>query len=53
MGAGVKDPRTNETLTCLSCHDPHGTQFASFVPFSKERELCIQCHRGEMLRTRQ
>jgi predicted CXXCH cytochrome family protein len=53
MGAGVKDPRNNETLTCLSCHDPHGTQFEKFITFPKERELCIQCHRGEMLRTRQ
>jgi predicted CXXCH cytochrome family protein len=52
MGAGVKDPRSNETLTCLSCHDPHGTQIDKFVTFPKERELCIQCHRGEMLRTR-
>ncbi len=53
MGAGVRDPRSNQPLTCLSCHDPHGTQIASFLTFPKERELCIQCHRGEMLRIRQ
>jgi predicted CXXCH cytochrome family protein len=53
MGAGVKDPRTHDTMTCLSCHDPHGTQIDKFVTFPKERELCIQCHRGELLRTRQ
>lgn len=53
MGAGVKDPRTSQTMTCMSCHDPHGTQIASFLTFPKERELCIQCHRGEMLRARQ
>lgn len=53
MGAGVTDPRTNAPMTCLSCHDPHGTQLASFLTFPRERELCIQCHRGELLRTRQ
>ncbi len=53
MGAGVIDPRTKGPITCLSCHDPHGTQFEKFITFPKERELCIQCHRGEMLRTRQ
>ncbi len=53
MGAGVTDPRTKATMTCLSCHDPHGTQFEKFTTFPKERELCIQCHRGELLRARQ
>jgi predicted CXXCH cytochrome family protein len=53
MGPGVTDPRTKGSLTCLSCHDPHGTQVDNFLTFSKERELCIQCHRGELLRTRQ
>jgi len=52
MGPGVTDPRTKTQLTCLSCHDPHGTQFEKFLTFSKERELCIQCHRGELLRAR-
>jgi predicted CXXCH cytochrome family protein len=38
----------------MSCHDPHGTQLATFLAFPKERELCIQCHRGvgDTLRTR-
>jgi predicted CXXCH cytochrome family protein len=53
MGPGVVDPRDKQPLTCLSCHDPHGTQLATFITFPKERELCIQCHRGELLRTRQ
>jgi predicted CXXCH cytochrome family protein len=39
MGPGVIDPRT--------------TPFEKFITFSKERELCIQCHRGELLRARQ
>ena len=52
MGSGVIDPRTKRTLDCMSCHDPHGTPLPSFLTFAKERELCIQCHRGEMLRTR-
>jgi predicted CXXCH cytochrome family protein len=54
MGPGVIDPRTKRQVDCMSCHDPHGTQLATFLTFPKERELCIQCHRGsgEVLRTR-
>lgn len=53
MGPGVIDPRTKTTMDCLSCHDPHGTQFEKFITFPKERDLCIQCHRGtDTLRTR-
>lgn len=44
MGSGIKDPRTNEPVTCLSCHDPHGTSHSKFLILSQRRDLCIQCH---------
>ena len=31
-------------MTCLSCHNPHGTQFVSILIDSPSRALCIQCH---------
>lgn len=46
MGAGIADPRTQKTLDCMSCHDPHGTAFPAFVTHAKERQLCVQCHKG-------
>lgn len=46
MGAGILDPRTQKTLTCLSCHDVHGTALPSLLTFAKERALCIQCHKA-------
>ena len=45
MGAGIIDPRNKKIVTCLSCHDPHGTANARFLTFPKKRELCIQCHK--------
>jgi predicted CXXCH cytochrome family protein len=46
MGAGIVDPRTQRTLTCLSCHDVHGTPLPMLMTFARERELCIQCHKA-------
>lgn len=46
MGAGITDPRTQKTLTCLSCHDVHGTALPNLLTFAKERALCIQCHKA-------
>ncbi len=51
LGAGVVDPRTKGT--CPACHDPHGAPLEKIITFPKEGALCIQCHNGEMLRTRQ
>ncbi len=46
MGVGILDPRTQKTLTCLSCHDVHGSALPSLLTFAKERALCIQCHKA-------
>ncbi len=37
------DPRTNQPLTCLSCHDPHGTGRPALVRGSRDG-FCLQCH---------
>jgi predicted CXXCH cytochrome family protein len=46
-GPGVIDPRTNQIVTCLSCHGPHGTQEPFTLLKSARRALCIQCHRTD------
>jgi predicted CXXCH cytochrome family protein len=45
FGPGVIDPRTGQTMTCLACHNPHGTQFVSILIDSPSRALCVQCHK--------
>jgi predicted CXXCH cytochrome family protein len=44
LGDEFKDPRTNDTLTCLSCHEPHSSEFNYILTFDRERDLCVQCH---------
>jgi predicted CXXCH cytochrome family protein len=34
-------------MTCLSCHNPHGTQFVALLIDSPSRALCIQCHKDQ------
>jgi predicted CXXCH cytochrome family protein len=47
FGPGVVDPRTGRTLTCLSCHDPHGTAYPAILVDNPQRALCVQCHKSE------
>ena len=44
-GPEVIDPRTEEPVTCLSCHQLHGARFENYLPLSPEMDLCLQCHR--------
>lgn len=44
VGAGIIDPRNNQEATCLSCHNPHGTDFKGQLVLSGQQELCVQCH---------
>ncbi len=46
------DPRTNQELTCTSCHDPHSSSYEMQLTHEKSRELCVQCHRGQNLKVR-
>ena len=38
------DPRNGQPMTCLSCHNPHGTQYVAMLVASPSRALCVQCH---------
>ncbi|NOY88543.1 MAG: hypothetical protein GXO93_04010 [FCB group bacterium] len=44
MGKGVTDPRTKQTLNCVSCHSPHSSNYTSLLFADKNRDLCITCH---------
>lgn len=44
MGEGRTDPRTGKGITCMSCHDPHGTEFPMFLVGDQTRGLCVDCH---------
>lgn len=45
VGEEVIDPRTGESVNCLSCHQMHGARFEKYLPLSPKMELCIQCHK--------
>jgi len=45
LGEDVIDPRTGEAVTCLSCHQLHGADFANYLPLDPDMDLCIQCHK--------
>jgi predicted CXXCH cytochrome family protein len=45
IGPEVIDPRTEEEVTCLSCHQLHGADFAKYLPLNPDMALCIQCHK--------
>ncbi len=46
VGDKVKDPRTGQSMTCISCHLPMGTDYKYQLILSGEKDLCIQCHRS-------
>lgn len=44
VGGSIIDPRSQEQLTCLSCHKLHGADYEKFLPLDPSMDLCIQCH---------
>ena len=46
VGDKVKDPRTGQSMNCISCHLPMGTDYKYELILSGEKDLCIQCHRN-------
>jgi predicted CXXCH cytochrome family protein len=44
VGSNVLDPRTQQPLTCLSCHAAHGSQQRAILRQDPQRTLCLQCH---------
>ena len=47
MGEGTLDPtREGQPLTCMSCHNPHGSETAQIMHEDPRSKLCIRCHTG-------
>ncbi len=45
VGPEVIDPRTGKPVTCMSCHQLHGSDFPFYLPLNPDMELCLQCHK--------
>ncbi|MEW6500894.1 MAG: cytochrome c3 family protein [Thermodesulfobacteriota bacterium] len=46
VGPKVIDRRTGQSVNCLTCHDPMGTDFRYHLKQSGKKDLCVQCHRS-------
>ena len=44
LGGGILDPRTNEPMTCLSCHEAHASDHGYQLIADHRRDLCVECH---------
>lgn len=47
LGEDRLDPRTQKPITCVTCHDPHGTQFSYSLRGDQSRGLCVECHNAD------
>lgn len=45
VGPDIIDVRTDEPVTCLSCHTLHGSGYENYLTLDPEMDLCIQCHK--------
>lgn len=45
VGEKIIDPRTGLMVTCVSCHNPMGSNFKYELKLSGSKDLCIQCHK--------
>ncbi len=46
IGPNIRDPRTGQEMTCVTCHHPMGTNYKNELKLSGKEDLCIQCHRN-------
>jgi len=46
VGEKIIDPRNGQPVTCVSCHNPHGTDFEFNLRLESSKDLCVQCHKG-------
>jgi predicted CXXCH cytochrome family protein len=44
VGPQYTDPRDDEPLTCMSCHEGHSSNYQHMLSFDHRRDLCVQCH---------
>ena len=47
LGSDRLDPRTGEEITCVTCHDPHGTAYPYTLRGDQSRGLCVECHNDD------
>jgi len=45
VGPKAIDPNTKKPMTCVSCHDAHGSEYEAVLVADGERDLCLQCHK--------
>ncbi len=46
VGKEVRDPRNGQPITCVTCHNPMGTNFKYNLRLSGEASLCLECHKN-------
>ncbi len=46
VGPGVLDRQTGQVVTCVSCHNPMGTQYGYQLVRDGKKALCVVCHRA-------
>ncbi|MFH1278503.1 MAG: cytochrome c3 family protein [Candidatus Eisenbacteria bacterium] len=44
VGPEVKDPVTGKPVTCVSCHNPHGSEWEGILSGDPGGPLCVKCH---------
>jgi len=45
VGPEVPDPRTGRMMTCITCHNPMGTNYPDNLILDGKEKLCVQCHK--------
>ena len=45
VGEDATDPRTQQAMTCVSCHEAHGSEYEFVLLKDRQRDLCTDCHR--------
>ena len=45
LGEETRDPRTDNPMTCLSCHGLHQADGEMYLFEADQRMLCIGCHK--------
>jgi predicted CXXCH cytochrome family protein len=46
VGPEARDPRSRRSISCITCHAPMGGPAEYNLRFGRDRELCVQCHKG-------
>jgi predicted CXXCH cytochrome family protein len=46
IGETVFDPRTLQTMTCVTCHSVKGSEHYKHLRLDGHKDLCVQCHRN-------